>query len=429
MTIRALGHTESLFASLTSSGAMLVVNAVVVKGRLNADLAPQIHQLLLARHPFLSFCLQGDGQHWRWQNCSAPLELKVDYLESQAFQPGLAELMEQQSNQPLLVGGPLWRVRLLVGAEQSALIISLHHCICDGLSASALLAEWLSYHQQLLQKVAIQPKRLALRPSVHQALNHQMPPQGGSPFCAPLSSKQAKAWLVQSEVSLKSRNKLQLISFEAAQTSALLKLARAHQLSLTILLYAVAIETALALAKIPTDSVSAGGNANLRPIIEPAVDEQELACYVSMFSFNVACFDDDDFWQRAKRIHHLYQQQVATGLHLISCNDDWWRQQASRTEQDMQLVAGRFNCIHLSNLGNIEHLFAASREQGLEAQQYYFTAAQHLMGSIFWLGTQTLAEGLTVTVNCVEPIVSQSMRREFAEQFKARLLSLLQGQD
>ncbi len=427
MTIRALGHTESIFASLTSSGAMLVVNAVVVKGQLNADLAPQIHQLLQARHPFLSLCLAGGGQQWAWQNCSAAVELGVDYLESQPFQQRFADIMEQQCNLPLSVGGQLWRVRLLIGAEQSALIISLHHCICDGLSASSLLAEWLSLHQQLLQQVTIKPSRLTLRPSIHQALNHQVAPQSDIPFCMPISTEKTKAWLAQSEVNAKSRNKLQLINFSAEQTSALLQLARAHQLSLTIVLYAAAIEIALALAKTPTDSVSVGGNANLRPIIEPAVDEQELACYVSMFSFDVACFEDDDFWQRAQRIHHLYQQRVATGVHLVSCNDDWWQHQAPRrSEDDIQLVAGRFSCIHLSNLGNIEHLFSSTREQGLVAQHYYFTAAQHLMGSIFWLGTQTLDGALSVTLNCVEPIVCDNMRHEFAEQFKMCLLGLLQ---
>lgn len=425
MTVRALGHTESLFASLTSTGAMLVVNAVVVNARLDPDLAPQIHHLLQARHPFLSLCLQGSGQDWRWQTCSAKVPLSIAQVEADSFQGRLTALMEQQSNLPLMLGGLLWRVQLLLGAEQSALIISIHHSISDGLSAAALLAEWLSRHQQLLQQALIRPMRLAMRPSIHQALNHSLPTLRTSPFCEPISVKQTQAWLEPGKATIKSHNKLQLIRFDSASTSALLKLARTQGVSLTVLLYAVAVETALALAKMPTDSVSVGGNANLRPIVEPAIDERELACYVSMFSFAVACGDEDDLWQRAQQIHRLYQQRVATGLHLVSCNDDWWKQQAPRrAEHDVQRVAGRFNCIHLSNLGDIAHLFSALAEQGLEAQQYHFTAAQHLIGAIFWLGAQTVAGALTITLNCVEPIVSADMRQAFARQFKVRLLAL-----
>ena len=146
-----------------------------------------------------------------------------------------------------------------------------------------------------------------------------------------------------------------------------------------------------------------------------------------MFSFDIETKASLSFWQRAQQIKQAYRQQVATGLHLVSCNDNWWEAQAPRrVDDEMQQVAGRFNCMHLSNLGNLEAVFAAVESSNLVPQQYYFTAAQHLVGAIFWLGAQSLAGALSITVNCVEPMVDEAMRKDFAGLLKSRLLALIE---
>ncbi|WP_411993848.1 condensation domain-containing protein [Agarivorans sp. DSG3-1] len=430
MTIRPLGVTEALFAELTSTGAMLVVNAVCVRGQINPAHIAHIHQLLQQRHPLLSVCLSQVDEQWQWLPSSKPPSVEVIEFngDDAVFPQFLTEHMQQQTNTPLSASGLLWRVRVLIGAEQSALIVSMHHSICDGLSATALLAEWLERHQQVAEQQAPQFVPFAIRQCVHHAIPDIDLSTGESPFCSPITPEQTSAWLSQTSPQSMQQNKLALLAFSQQQTTQLLALARENHVSLTILLYTAAVETALALAKSNTTLVSAGGNANVRPIVEPPADEHELACYVSMFSFAVDCSAEQTFWQRAQQVNALYQQQVNTGLHLVSCSDEWWQAQAPRrADDDMKQVAGRFNCLHLSNLGNIAPLFAQASATALVPQQYYFTAAQHLIGAIFWLGSQSLAGALTVTINCVEPMISAEMRNNFVEQFKQCLLAMSDG--
>lgn len=429
MTIRQLGKTESLFAELTSTGAMLVVNAVTVTGKINTHFIPRIHQLLQLRHPFLSLCLKQVAQQWQWQECSNQPELEVAEIDESKLplSQALRDAMQLQTNTPLNVGGPLWRVSVLLGQQQSALVISMHHSICDGLSAASLLAEWLERHQQMAQQMVPDIQRLSIRAGVHQALAMDEYSVDDNPFATPISPAQAGVWLNQAGLTQSQQNKLELLNFSQQQSQRLLAISRKHQVSLTITLYCAAIEVAAKIARSPVSKVSAGGNANVRPIVEPPVNQQELACYVSMFSFEVASDSSQGFWQRAQKIKQAYKERVDSGLHLVSCNDNWWEAQAPRRADDeMQQVAGRFNCLHLSNLGPLELVFDSLEGSGLVPQQYYFTAAQHLVGAIFWLGAQSVAGALSLTVNCVEPMVDQAMRNDFSSLLKQRLLGLIE---
>ncbi|WP_220719349.1 condensation domain-containing protein [Agarivorans litoreus] len=429
MTIRQLGKTESLFADLTSSGAMLVVNAVTVTGKINTHFIPRIHQLLQLRHPFLSLCLKQVAQQWQWQECASQPECEFIHIDETKlpFMQALSDTMQQQTNIPLEVGGPLWRVSVLLGQQQSGLIISMHHSICDGLSAASLLAEWLLRHEQVAQQTVPEIQALSVRACVHDALALDEYAINDNPFAKPITAAQAGVWLNQTGLKQEQHNKLELLSFSQEQSQRLLAVCRQHQVSLTIALYGAAAEAAIALAKSPAIGVSAGGNANVRPIVEPPVDHQELACYVSMFSFEIEGKEPLDFWQRVQQIKQAYREKVATGLHLVSCNDNWWNAQAPRRADDeMQQVAGRFNCMHLSNLGRLDSMFAELDSINIVPQRYYFTAAQHLVGAIFWLGAQSLGGCLSITVNCVEPMVDEAMRKNFAGLFKSRLLALIE---
>ncbi|UPW18956.1 condensation domain-containing protein [Agarivorans sp. TSD2052] len=427
---RPLGVTESLFAEFTVSGAMLVVNAASIKGKIDTGLIPQIQGLLQQRHPLLNVSLSKTALQWNWIEASG--EPLVEVLEADIkpaeFEQQLGEIMQLQCNTPLKLGGALWRVSVLNGAEQSALIISIHHSICDGLSAAALLGEWIQRYNQLKQDVCASPSRFAIREGLHASLNPPDFSVDDSPFCVPISTKDALAWLnapLESEPLVEAINCLELCYFSQRQTQQLLVLCRQRGFSLNIVLYSVALGVALALAEYPPSHLSAGGNANVRPLVEPPVTEQELACFVSMFSFTVDADLSDNVWQRAAKVKAGYQQKVASGLHLASCNDDWWKAQPPRRlGDDFAQCQGRFNAIHLSNLGNISHLFNLT-EGDLTLRHYYFTAAQHVVGSIFWLGAQTVNDQLSITLNCVAPGVSASMRRRFIDSFRHELLALL----
>ena len=252
---------------------MLVVNSVSVAGSINPHFVPRIHQLLQLRHPFLSLCLTQQDQQWQWQECPRQTEfalIKIDEARL-PFAQALSDTMQQQTNIPLKIGEPLWRVTVLQGQQQSALIISMHHSICDGLSAASLLAEWLERHEQVARQEVPDIQRLAVRACVHEALGLDEFSADQNPFATPINPAQAAVWINQANLEQQQVNKLELLSFSQAQTQGLLALSRQHQVSLTIALYCAAAEVAASLARSPTDSVSAGGNANVRPIVEPPV--------------------------------------------------------------------------------------------------------------------------------------------------------------
>jgi NRPS condensation-like uncharacterized protein len=126
----------------------LPFNAVIpikIKGTFPEENLHHALRKLQEKHPLLNAAVADDEDGMPWfvvaEGASAPIPVRItERLEANDWKK---ESMQEWSGVFNTRKGPLMRVVWIKGVEVSEMILVLHHCLCDGGSAMAILAELL----------------------------------------------------------------------------------------------------------------------------------------------------------------------------------------------------------------------------------------------------------------------------------------------
>lgn len=126
----------------------LPFNAVIpikIKGAFQEKNLHQALRKLQEKHPLLNACVENDvqGMPWFVVDEAAAASIPVRITERTGEEDWKNESMQEWSGVFDTRKGPLMRVVWIRGVEFSELILVIHHCLCDGGSAMAILAELL----------------------------------------------------------------------------------------------------------------------------------------------------------------------------------------------------------------------------------------------------------------------------------------------
>jgi NRPS condensation-like uncharacterized protein len=120
-------------------------NAIIpirIKGFIAADKLHYALQRLQDKHPWLNACIKNDekGRPWFVIDKDNPVKIPVRIVDRQSDDDWQTESKKEWATAFDAVKGPLMRLIWIKSDTASDLILVIHHCLCDGGSAMAILA-------------------------------------------------------------------------------------------------------------------------------------------------------------------------------------------------------------------------------------------------------------------------------------------------
>lgn len=137
---RNLSRSENLYAGEMRTQA---VRMCMVRGGVDPDALDAAFAAVLADHPSLRSCLEQDAEGGFLRL------LKPEELPRLVVRPDGPDVLVQEWNTPLPLGGPLVRAVLLTGEHEDTLLLGADHAICDGRSATALCFRLWQYYADI----------------------------------------------------------------------------------------------------------------------------------------------------------------------------------------------------------------------------------------------------------------------------------------
>jgi diacylglycerol O-acyltransferase len=124
-----------LVAALLGSGGFIATDGTPDLAALRRELSPRVAAL-----PTLRKALVADGRRHAWIEASPDLQHHVRLIEATEEATGLERLCAGLMTVPLDRGRPLWEVLVVprARAQQTAVVLRIHHAIADGLAAVAI---------------------------------------------------------------------------------------------------------------------------------------------------------------------------------------------------------------------------------------------------------------------------------------------------
>ena len=127
---------------------------IQVRGRLDEPKLFASVEWLVKRHEALRAAFASSGEE-QWLHSEMPVELgcvDLTTVPAEFRQAELDHLLKKEAGMPFdLSGGPLFRFRLArIAPEETVLLVTLHHIVCDGCSLGILLSEWGEHYSALV---------------------------------------------------------------------------------------------------------------------------------------------------------------------------------------------------------------------------------------------------------------------------------------
>lgn len=413
---RPLEAFEHIFAEGSADGSMTVVNLALLEGTLELEDIAAAADRLQAQYQILNVGIAKHGERWHFVPSQLPVSINYEVtpshlsLKSFAFQQMEAEC-EMRFNQD----GPLWRIRVILGESHHALLIASHHSICDGISAQLMLDQLVAELNAPSQTQTMAP----IPSSVSQCVMHQATDLEDTPFTSKRIPDRLAAWVDTSQP-ITMNNSLAWLDIEAYYLQGLLRQCRQQGVTLNSLLTSVITKALARIATSPVTQVDCSANANARPYCDPKYADNELGAFAACFSIDVDTRDST--WQIAQKTGAQLAAIVDNHSLLNSCKHEWFEKRAEKAFPFPPL--GRHTCLHFSNLGRLS-FNQCDEALPLRITDCYFSSGQHKSGSVFWVGASTVNDSLNLTINCVRPLVPESMKLQFLQELEHGLMALL----
>ncbi|NLS14819.1 hypothetical protein HGP28_18330 [Vibrio sp. SM6] len=425
LDLRSLGATERFFAEMTPSAGMNVVTLAWLSGPLDLLSLPSKIARLQQQLVLLQVGISQDSKDtWRFvmANTSA-VPVATYVVPQQQFTTTVEHEMATQSQLAFSVNAPLWRLSLISsGREKHALILTLHHTICDGRSAVTLL-DTIICALNNSPALAVLSQPYPLNPSLNTLLESVESDFAQVPFAPRQSSEALQSWIdTHNDTTGLRYNQLGFITFTPEQTSQMLAACREHQLTLNALLYGALAQCLYRAAKPKQTEMTLGGNIDLRALFALPEPDNPFGCFAGMCSILLRHAPQTSLWALAEQAKVAFDAAISSGSYINTGKDAWWEAARNIENPGASHDQGRFSPGHLSNLGRIT---LKSAHQPLHITHLFMTASQHFVGATYWLGAACVNERLCLTLNTSAPGISATAHEQFKRDLKQVLLSAL----
>lgn len=283
---RNLSRSENLYAGEMRTQA---VRMCMVRGGVDPDALDAAFAAVLADHPSLRSRLGQDAE-------GAYLSpLKPDELPRLVVRPDGPDVLVQEWNTPLPLGGPLVRVVLLTGEDEDTLLLGADHAICDGRSATALCFRLWQYYADI--KAGTHPPARSVREGWPAAIDDHLAPVTEADVAAYVQARLDRAegtpvaalpYLAAGSGEVAAphgRTQSRRLRLTAAETTSLLTFARSAEVSVHGLVGAAvlaAVRSALP-AEYAGHRLACVSTVDLRERVEPALSREVMVPAASWY--------------------------------------------------------------------------------------------------------------------------------------------------
>lgn len=411
--MRALGNIERGCWLITQTAPMNVVAAVEVRGRLELPRLRAALDLVQRRHPLLRVCVQAERGEPSYFTSDAPIPIEVAERRGPAHwqQVAIAE-----RNRPVPWDRPpLVRLTVLHGEGESDLIVTLHHMISDGASATSFFRELLLSYSDAAAAGKLAPRPVlppieALMPGAERGLS-------GLKRSARFIGQQAWTFFTlrprllreqQPVPAEQRRSSLSHQRLSRAETSALLAACRGHGVTLhsalcAALLMAVGAEVrSESLA--PRPVLGCCTPVNLRRALSPAVDDD-----IGLFVGPIVTFHrlgvHTELFALAGELTAQLQAERADGVPTLALatQSRLLPPRISPQRAAQHLYNRLFGTVSVSNMGVLD---IPCDHGELQLDALHLGGSNNPFGSLISITATTLSQQLDLSFNYNERIVS-----------------------
>ncbi len=417
---RPLGFIESMFQVNHELGAAIVVQVARIQGSLSSELVTEVFKALQQRHPLLQARV-GESENGSYEFCidnpSPALPLQIVEPSTEDWQA----LAEAQMHAPFdFSTGPLWRVVFVPPQREddlNTLVMAFHHSICDGLSITNLVHEFLIQSQQKLTNLKTEVlEPLPLLPAM-ETLCQNSPKADPSPSASP-PPEPIKLTPFHFDGTANPGDRRSRSLYGVLGSDTLTQLKQASKEHKTTIHGALCAAVLRALDKTVFEekpiTLTCLTGMNVRSKCDPAVSPAQFGCFVSGVSTLSSLDGNTPFWELARQCKQDIEQaaiaqfppseqpfnkaEILPGMNHIIHGENM----------------GRFAMVNFSNLGRLNFL---PTYDPLTLQELFFTGCQHSLGFYLSLHAQTLYGQLYYSFAYVVPLMSDDTAASFESCF------------
>ncbi len=311
---RKLGSFEQTWVMMDEFVPVLFVGVLHLTNGPAAKVLRQALSLMQRRHPLLRVAIANRGGNRHFVGSGNPPEIPLKVLKRTGTDQW-REVAERELNTAVDTSRPpLCRCTYLQGSADSEFIFTFHHTIIDSRAGMTFVDELLSLCADIETGVRFDDTRPVLKPL--PAMEDLYPPRfKGWHRYLPLATFIARQMAKEVVYRLKLKGRQQIsknsdarcrimsVKLDCEVTSALVRQARSHRLSLNNILHA-AMAAGVARHRYRDQSVPMRGIAfaDMRPYLVPSPSAADLGVYISMLPYTINAGRGETIWAQAGEI-------------------------------------------------------------------------------------------------------------------------------
>lgn len=411
--LRPLGDIERGCWLIDQTAPMNVVAIAALRGRLDLARLADALARVQRRHPLLRVCVQVDraGPAFFSSDHAVPVEVIDRRTETQWMQ-----VATDERNRPIAWGvPPLLRLSVVKGDDESELVITMHHIISDGASASYFIRDLLRAYAARGERAEL--GTLALRPAIEALMPESERGVAGLKRSARFIGQQAWTYfarrpqLLREQASVPAAQRQSTFAHQLlsqAETHALLAICRRHTVSVHSALCAALLQAVG--AEIRTD-MNVGETllgcctpVNLRAALRPAVGE-DLGLYVGPIVTFHPLDARTELFALAAQLTTQIQAARTAGIPTLALATQGRLLPARISPQRaaQHLYNRLFGTVSVSNMGILD----IPTDYGeLQLDALHLGGSNNPFGSLISITATTLSGRLDLTFNYNQRIVS-----------------------
>ncbi len=425
MQLRNLGPGEELWARSSQKTSNNFLMVMQLTGKVNFERFADAFQLAISLYPILGAnVVELDGKLKLQFGLSAQTKLQcIPRVDAEHWQ----EIAEQELNQHLpVLGSRLWQATLLLGDEDSELILTFNHILGDGKSGVNLLQSLLAIYTGQL---GAQPRLPS--PAVNKLMNQRPISwtrlKNLSRFVnQSIKDRKEKVYTLPSAVKNHEgygRTELLSEALEPELGNFLQKAARSHGTTVHGVICAALLMALREFSQEPRQNLGVASAVNLRTQL-PQQYERDFGFFVGSVELVRAVDESTDIWSLASSLSQALKDDVAAERPLF---DGFLRSLILKKFPDFDeaaaiMRANSKSTVHITNLGRIEF---PNYEGSLQVKHCFHVPSCHFLSRPYLvLACVTMNQVMKLNFTFPVPFVERPQAARIVERFKAILSSL-----
>ena len=321
---RRLGAIERALLLESSVQPLNLVAAVRLAGPTLREVLPSALAGLQVRHPLLRARIRDVGSRPSFEVLPDVGVIPIQFAERVDETTWIARYERELSVGFDVAVAPLARCTYVHGiGDRSELLVALHHCAIDGVSADSLLHELLERCEALLDgRVGSRVDPLALIPAADTLLPVERLGSRGAMQVVRFGAREGAKELRDRALSCAGRrpipppsaNRVLVSRLSTVDTSAVLGAARRHGITMTsVLCAAMLVEVDRRLYRGRRKLLRVVTFADLRPNLRPPVSAHNMGTYVALIRVSVRVDPNDGLWAVAREVQERLSASLDRG--------------------------------------------------------------------------------------------------------------------